>query len=130
MITEHIGQLLAQQGHGTLAVDLFIDSRPDTPDTCVALTTTGGQTPTWVHDSAAVSTELPTFQVLARSKSTTAARDKVHAIYAYLQTLGNSMINGVFFQRLVPLQTPFNMGRDGNNRWLWVVNFIAEKERG
>jgi hypothetical protein len=130
MITEHVVQYLDDMGFGTSAVDLFADNMPPNPHDAVVIQTTGGFSPTFVHDSPGVHTELPTVQVVCRSKSIVSAKAKCFAIYAALSMIRNQQVDGVFVQRMVPMQSPFPLGRDDNDRWQWVVNFMAQKETG
>jgi hypothetical protein len=130
MITDHIAALLEEQGHGTIGTDLFSDHLPEDPDDAVIVTTSGGGPPEWVHNKAIVNTEMPHFQVAVRSASITTAKQKAHAIYDDLQVIRNSIVDGVFFQRMMPLQSPFPIERDEKNRWIWGCNFIVEKEVG
>lgn len=130
MICEHVAAYLQGLGHGVLGTSLFKDHLPEDPDDIVLITTSGGFAPTFVHDRSGVSTEMPTFQIAVRSASIFTAKTKSYQIYNDLQRVGNIMVDGIFFQRIVPLQTPFSIDRDERNRWIWGCNYIAEKEPG
>jgi|OpeIllAssembly_1097287.scaffolds.fasta_scaffold545144_2 hypothetical protein len=130
MICEHIAAYLQSIGHGTLGVNMFIDNLPETPDDVVLVTTSGGFAPEFVHNKPGVNTEMPTFQIATRSRSIPSAKSKSHAIYNDLQLIGNMMVDGIFFQRLTPMQTPFSIERDDKDRWIWGCNYVAEKEPG
>lgn len=130
MICEHIAAYLQTLGHGTLGVNLFIDVLPEAPDDVIVVTSSGGFAPSFVQDKRGINTEMPTFQVATRSRSVPSAKAKSHAIYLDLQKLDNVIVDGVFFQRLSPMQPPFAIERDDNNRWIWGCNYVAEKELG
>jgi hypothetical protein len=128
MLIEEVAQLIQAAGHGTLGVDIFLYQMPDTPDTCVALREYGGGEPVYVHSRINPCYELPRFQLVARAPSIPDARLLAHQVWITLQQIKNVSLGGTFYQRLQPLQSPFIIERDNNDRWVAGANFEAMKE--
>ena len=108
---------------GTFGTDIFAGGTPKaaTMDTAILtvfeypgegiLDTFGENTPPAV--------EQPRVQVLARAKSYPAAHDKCRAAYDALHLIANETVNGIYYERIEPLQQPFLVGRDGIIRGAW-----------
>jgi hypothetical protein len=128
MLIEEVGNLIANSGHGTLGVDIFLYQMPDTPDTCIALREYGGGEPSYSHTYVDPSYEVPRFQMLARAPAIPDARLLAHQVWVTLQSVRNVTLDGTFYLRLQPLQSPFMIERDNNDRWVAGANFEAMKE--
>jgi hypothetical protein len=128
MLIEELGTYLQGLGHGTLGTDLFLYQLPDTPDTCVAIREYAGAEPEFVHDQATPNMIRPRFQMVVRGPVIPDVMLKASQVWSSLVTINNTTIDGTFYQRLVPLQSPFLIERDENNRWVAGANFEAMKE--
>jgi hypothetical protein len=108
----------------TLGTNLFLGRLPDTPDTCVALIETAGQT---AVDSMGGST-LPSYtrprtQVLVRAASYSAASGLAEDIYKQMQKIDNESLSGVYYLRADGLQSPFYLERDPQERAVFSCNY-------
>ena len=120
-----IAEYLETQGIATVGTNLFINTLPPEPDTCLIITPYPG-----VAKSENILHPYDTFsfQLMSRSSNTETAFDLVMAAYDVLQGLGG-LINGFWFVELVALQqSPLSMGKDALNRSLFSLNFRGEVE--
>ena len=100
-----------------------IDNMPDSPDTIVAVTPTGGAQP-----ELTATVRYPTFQVrvrgLASSAGYTAMQAKMEEIYQALK-IANENVNSVNYAYIIPEGEVLSLGRDKNNRPEISRNFIT-----
>ena len=130
-ILEEIGALLVANSLGTLGSDLFLVRTPPVPDACTTIYETGGKAPDYTHDQAAPRYENPTIKVIVRSdkeKNYKAAKDKARQIWLVLGAIRNQNLSGTRYLSIVPIQSPFSLGPDENNRLLISANYELEKE--
>ena len=66
-------------------------------------------------------------QVQCRSRSQQTARSRCYQIYNLFNGRGSENIGGTYYVSLDPLQAPFLLQRDENDRWIYAVNFTALK---
>ena len=135
MILDELGAYLEGQGLGVRAQDLYLGSLPESPDEVIALQETGAGPSVYVHEQASPSLERPTLQVLSRSESYESARTKAQSAYRMLSRLVNSSLPSSTtlagsrrYLKVTPLQTPFSIGPDQNNRHRIVFNIQVLKE--
>lgn len=124
---EELGNRLQSEAVGTLAVDLFLGQLPDTPDTATALLEYGGLEPERVYNDFDASREMPRIQVMCRSRGYTTARALIESAYRALD-FANTSLGGTWYLRCRPLQSPFFLKRDENERWVFVFNAQIEKK--
>lgn len=129
MILDELAARLASGGIGSVGSTIFVGSLPATPDTCVALREYGGFPPEHTMGTDFIY-ERPTIQIVARAgaEDYQAARTKAENCYA-LMAFTNLTISGVRYLRAEPLQNPFLLRRDDNNRWEIGFNVLCYKER-
>jgi len=128
MLLSEITQLLELNGIGVRGTDLFAGEIPaHAPPTVIGLLETGGGPPQFVHNQNQRLTEAPSFQVLVRSVDYETARQKCEAIVRAL-TLRNQILSGVRYLSILPVQSPIDLGRDGNERHKVSCNFEVIKE--
>lgn len=113
-------RLDAQVAGLTESTNLFKGRLPDTPDTCAAVFEYPGResVDTFGTDHAI---RLPRFQVQVRAASYAAAQSLIDLCHAAL-TFTNITISSTRYMRCKPLQDPFFLKRDGNERAVLVFN--------
>ena len=113
----------------TLGTNLFLGRRPDTPDTCVALYETGGVPPQLVFgDNTAPPVETRGLQVVARAAAYSTSEALCTDVWVALCFIGNEVINSTRYLLADPVQSPFALDRDDQDRMLHVVNFLVSRE--
>lgn len=117
---------LSANSQGT---NLFIGSLPDSPDAVAVLYPAPGLPPREIHNRPGVAQERPGLQVVVRSAPNgwADAEARAYAIYRLLQ-VSNATLGSGFYQRLMPMGSPFLRERDANRRAVIAVNFIAIRE--
>jgi hypothetical protein len=108
---------------GTLSTDLFLGWLPDEPDAALALYETPGQPPTYIHQAVTPAILHPSVQVLVRDTDYASGRARIQDAYDTLCALGT-------YLALRPLQEPFALGRDANDRPRFAVNFVITQRGG
>jgi len=113
----------------TTANRIYIGNRAVLPTgTSVAflsLTATGGLEPVGTHNGGPTRYRRPTFQVVARAGTYALAEALALAAYAAL-AFQNATVSGVAFLRVRPLQEPFELPLDTDQRCRVAFNVIAE----
>lgn len=127
MIVDEVATYLEDQGLGDLGTDLFRWSMPDAPDECVAVYEYAGEQPVRVHDIAAIAQEQPRVQIVVRSATASAGRQRAEDIYRRLSLVKNTDLSGTRYLSIEPLQNPFFLERDQNDRPKFVFNCQAVK---
>ena len=105
----------------TVGTDLFVGQLPPEPDTCVAVTDSGGFEP----DNGLVNFyHRPTIQVFSRSADYDTAYANLESIRDYLHRLTNTTVVGsAKYIAVFVLGEPFNLGEDENNNFRFTLNF-------
>jgi len=103
------------------------------PDTMVSLYDTAGLPSAQVFSTASaasVAYEQPGLQILSRSTSYKTARDNANVAYQILDGLSGLLptATGTRYLSIDAAQAPFFIGRDGNDRPLFSVNFNIRKD--
>lgn len=109
----------------TLGTNLFAGRLPDAPDTAIGVRTYGGGAARFIHEMLAPSMETARVQVLTRAASLGDAEELADAAYMRLAALRNR--EDVW--SVEPLESPFDAGRDENDRALVVFNVRASRRR-
>lgn len=109
-------------------IQIFIGDLPeDQRSTLIALFESGGAPPVYTFGSTPVLVERPTVQVISRSTSYATARTNATTIYNILAAVKGATLSGTAYTRVTPSQSPFDMGKDADDRHLISCNYIAEK---
>ena len=124
---DELGDYLEAQGVGTLAEDLFIGAYPDKPDSMVAVMEYQGDAPSLTHSAPGVSYERRRIQIMARGLTRGAAMVLATGADVALQAVRNMDLGGTRYLGIYPLQSPFPLGRDANERYKVVCNYRVEK---
>ena len=120
---------------GTIGVDLFKGTMPETPDACTAVFEYGGVAPTMGFGSAGIFYESPSVQIVCRGVKDDYSTPRSLAETAYeglasveASTLSVSGGTSAFYHWIHPNQPPFQMQRDVNGRVYIAFNCLVEKE--
>lgn len=131
MLLNEISARLVAQGVGVVGSNIFMGSKSNIPTgngPYLSLTETGGSGPTRVHNKASANTLRPTVQVAVRALNYVDARTMIKAAYDALDGVFNTMISGVFYQKITARQEPTDIGLDDLKRVLLVFNIDIEKQ--
>ncbi|MGA9772361.1 MAG: minor capsid protein [Blastocatellia bacterium] len=115
------------QDLGAVGTDIFLGSEPDAPDACVTIREYGGEKSEYTLGPT-VAYENPRIQIVCRAKDYLSARTKSEAVHRAVDQAELSL-TGVHYLRIEPLQPPFPIGRDGNDRFLIAFNCAVMKEQ-
>ena len=127
-LMEDIGVYLSSNGQGAVGTAIFYGGRPDQPDDCLTLYEYSGPAPEMENSEDAFAWERPSLQMVSRSADPLAARNTIRAAWAPLVPLTNLWLTDdagkkTLYREINPQQSPFQLGRDENRRFLWAVNF-------
>lgn len=128
MLTGEVSARLTAQSLVTTGFSVYRNVWPDTPDKVIALFETGGIGPSLFFSGATV--EQPGLQVRVRgaARDGDAPRLQIERIFQAAIGWGGFTASGVKYLGFEAIQAPFLMGRDGNERVEWAVNFVVRKE--
>tara|TARA_R110002020_G_scaffold122376_7_gene277704 strand:+ start:579 stop:986 length:408 start_codon:yes stop_codon:yes gene_type:complete len=108
----------------TLGTNLFLGRLPETPDTCVAVIETAGQSSVdAMGGSTLPAYTRPRAQVLVRAVAYSDASDLAVDIYKKMQLIDNESLSGVRYLRADGLQSPFYLDRDMEERAVFSCNY-------
>lgn len=128
MFAEEIARYLAEQGVGTVGVNLFAGGMPDQPDEALAVIPYYGRQPQLERGATPdVGIEYPRAQILARANHPRRALELAERPYRVLARLANRRLSGTWYVGVVPLQSPYSVGRDEAGRYLAGFNIEAMK---
>ena len=125
-----IATYLASQGFGTLGSTIFVNDRPASPDALISVFGYPGQAPERPHDTSG--NAKPGVQVWVRGAVDGAgtARARIESIFAALDGITNTTINGTFYVGINGIQSGVTpMGKDEVNRPEYVWNFTCTVRR-
>lgn len=123
-----LGDFLEGQALGVLAETIFLGSRPDEPDTILALALYPGGPPEYVQDSFDPSAETVQLQVIARAARFEEADRLASMAWQQLARITNMYVSGTWYRSIKPNNSPAILGRDSNDRILIFFNATVEKE--
>ena len=126
---DDIGALLVANGLGVIGTNLFLSLLPaNVADASVVITETGGSEPGYVHEAIEASTERPSFQVIVRDSDYANARSKANSIWKLLSRQRNTLLSGSKYLSIRPIQSPFPLGGDENERLQIIANYAVVRE--
>lgn len=113
----------------TLGTNLFLGTRPDSPDTVVAVYETGGAAPQLQFGtSTKPGIETRGLQVVTRAVGYSTAEALCTDVWSALCLVDNETIGSTRYLLADPVQSPFALDRDDRDRMLHVVNFLVSRE--
>lgn len=114
----------------TSGTDLFLNDMPSSPDALTVLYETPGEAPieTGGGDGRPV-VQVPHVQVVTRAAPlfSEVSKQRARDVYNQLVLIANQTINGTYYLRVVPLQEPFMIRRDENERVEFAFNTAVHK---
>lgn len=124
-ILESIGDYLVTNSHGTLGVNLFLATLPESPDVCTAVYENSGTPPAFTMGNGGIAIDYPMIQVISRAEKEDypTARDRVEAIRNLLASVTDVTISDVHILRIEPMGNVNLLGIDPKQRPLVSVNF-------
>ncbi|MEN6605910.1 MAG: minor capsid protein [Bryobacteraceae bacterium] len=132
MTLTEIATYLASLGIGTLQVDLFTHFMPPAPDFCITVYAYGGRTSpdVWKMGESHVQREYPRIHVEVRGVAEDAdtPEAKIKDIYRLLSMTAPTLLSGTQYWTITPLQPPFPVKKDDNQRYIFACNFEIFKE--
>jgi len=125
ILIEQVGQYLEDQGIGTVATDIFLGYQPDTPDNCIAVILTSGNTP-----SIDIPTKEPRFQILIRNTNYETGDGKLTTIRNTLHQFRNGYLQSgeTYFYYIYAVNEGGAIGRDVNGRDEFSINFYCKTQ--
>ena len=123
-----IAQYLSLAGFGTTGTDIFINTRPNTPDNLLTVFGYAGSGILRTHDTSG--NEQPGIQVYVRNASAGTARTNISNVLDVLDGLANTTMGDRFFLNILANQSPTPLGKDENGRTQYVLNFSTIVRRG
>jgi Bacteriophage minor capsid protein len=128
MLLSEIAGFLEMMDVASRGVDLFAGEIPMTaPAAAIGIVETGGTAPSFVHNQETPNVVSPSVQVVTRAEDYETARLRIDEVVKTL-TFRNRLINGVRYLSVIPTQEPLPLGRDANERFVFVCNFEIIKE--
>ena len=118
--------LVANVTHTTLVLgtNLFLGRLPDTPDTCVGIIETGGQSAVEAMGGSSLPAYTrPRVQTIIRASAYSDASGLAEDIYKKMQLIDNEALSGVRYLRADGIQSPFYLERDGQERAVFSCNY-------
>lgn len=113
----------------TLGTNLFLGRRPDTPSTCVTVYETGGTAPQLMFGTnSAPPVETRGLQAVVRAASYATSEALCTECWTALCLIDNEVIGTTRYLLADPVQSPFPLERDDQDRMLHVVNFLVTRE--
>jgi hypothetical protein len=124
MMVEDIGEYLAPLMSKTLGVDMFLNWQPESPDQTVVLSDYSHDAPDVTMGASIPTSEHPRLQVMVRDlpSEVVACHTACRSAYVHLCGVQDEVLGDNRYT-LIPLQTPTMIGRDTQQRVLYVVNF-------
>lgn len=123
LISTEIAAYVQTQGLGTLGTNLFKERMPASPDTAIAIFSTGG-----ILADPKEGYDYPTIQIMTRADDPAVAYNNLAAIYNVLQGLNNvTLASGTYLLHMWALQSqPINIGLDAEERTRFTQNYQLE----
>lgn len=127
-ITE-VADFVASACSLTVGTNLFRGHLPDKPDVCAAVYEYGGSSPEFVFGQSAPAAEYPRLQIVFRgtARDYTTPRVLAETAYRACAAAANGTLGSTRYFSLLPLQPPFKLREDANDRPVIGFNVQASK---
>ena len=104
-------------------------SMPSNPNECIAILEYGGFTPDMVFGQSAIEIDHPRLQILFRGEPKDYDTPMSAATVAYraMASAGAQTISGTRYLALTPIQPPFLLRKDENDRFEIAFNVAPDK---
>jgi hypothetical protein len=129
-VLNEIAAQLATLGLGTVGTTIHIGMMPETPDVCCAVYEYGGPPSDLGFGVSGVQHETPGVQVVFRGSPGDYATPRTSAGTAHngLAAVQGTTLSGTAYLTIRPVQSPFPLKRDANDRVYIACNYLANKE--
>lgn len=127
VLLDELGALLDAGGVGVLGTSLFLGRMPDTPDNAVAVREYPGSAPRYSHSG--LTEELSRVQIMSRSTDPVVAESAARVAWELLAASFNRTAGAVYILSAVPIQSPFDLGRDERDRPTYAFNAEIRRRR-
>ena len=107
----------------TVGTNLFIQSKPDSPSTCVILYETGDQSPSQTFGSGAPAYEHRGVQAVTRASGHADAESLAREVFDVMNLIVNETVGSTVVLRCEAKQSPFPLRRDSQHRMEFVCNY-------
>jgi Bacteriophage minor capsid protein len=116
-------------GLGTLGA-IRVGILDATPDELCAINEYGGLTPIGKFGVQGVGQERPSLQIIFRGTPNDYATPMSRARIAYfaLAAVQPGTLSGTIYDQIIPIQPPFSLGKDTNNRYEISCNYYLIKD--
>jgi hypothetical protein len=112
----------------TLGTNLFLGRMPTDPDTCVAIYETGGNDPTDVFGAnSAPPIENAGVMCHTRAAAYSDCQSLAVDIMKTLSKVINETLTSTYYYKVEPIQSPFSLDRDDQDRMVFSCNFSVAK---
>ena len=131
MLLDDLASLIEGGGIATFGTDLYAGGLPETPEEAVALIETAGREGKHVFGQALPAIEYPRVRIVARGTPNDyeTPRNTIEAIYQLLvQRSAETVAGGARYLSWDPIQPPYQLGKDKNERWMLGFNVEVYKE--
>lgn len=131
MLADDVMTLIAGAGLATEGTDLFTGALPASPDAVTVVAETTGRMPEYIFSQGLPGIERPRIQIRTRGAANDyeAPRIQIERVYQLLAQRGHETVSGgARYLTWAPIQAPFAMGQDKNERWIFAVNLEVWKE--
>lgn len=126
---QEISKFIADSGHGVEGTTIFKGILPAEPDFAIQVLDTPGDDPLFQMGADIQGViEQPRFQILVRSADPLQARVVAAGIWQDLAAVTNQVVNGTYYLRIEPRQSPFMIENDDSERTRIVCNYQAIRE--
>jgi len=114
---------------GLTTVDIRKGGMPATPDVVMVVSEYGGSPPDLGFGVSGIQYEHPGLQITCRGVAYDYMTPRGYVVLAYqaLSTVQGTVLSGTLYHLIRPVQTPFLMNRDENQRCVFACNFDVEK---
>ncbi len=126
---DDLGTLLVLSGVGTLypGGNIVLGELPSDPAEVLSLVETPGIGGEKVMEDPGTSYEFPRAQLTARGADYPSGRALIGSAWTALNGIVNTPIGGSQYLKVEPLQSPFFLKRDENDRYIFAFNVEAMK---
>jgi len=128
-VLNDLAQLLEDEGVGTVETDIFMNRRPDAPDTCLTLTIYQGEDNRLHADTNIPADERLAVQVSARAPAYVDAETLADQAFTALHFRHRTLTSGRRYAWSKANQSPGYIGVDANDRKLIVFNLRLRRHR-
>lgn len=126
---QEMAKFVADKGHGIEGVTIFKGILPPEPNFAIQVFDSGGDDPAFPMGAGIAGViEQPRLQILVRSDDPLQARVVAWNIWKDLSLVCNETVNGTYYLRIAPRQSPFMIENDDAERTRIVCNYEAARQ--